>query len=90
VKAESPTIRLAVMALGGVGILCVSSILALAWVGEDVPDALSVIGGGATGALATLLTTFTPAPLPGGRRMTDPLPGDVETTTVMTTYSEET
>lgn len=71
---ESPTIRLAVLALGLVALTCVASIVGLAWQGADVPDALAGIGGGAAGALATLLTTFTPAPIPGGRRSTDPLP----------------
>ena len=70
-KFESPTIRLAVTALGAVALLCVASIVLLAWNGSDVPDALAGIGGGAAGALATLLTTFTPSPIPGGRRAAD-------------------
>lgn len=85
-KAESPTIRLAVVALGALALLCVGSIVFLSWQGADVPDALAGIGGGAAGALATLLTTFTPSPIPGGRRLTDTLPpaADVETTVTMT------
>lgn len=75
-RGESPTIRLAVLALGAVAVLCVASIVFLAWTGADVPDALAGIGGGAAGALATLLTTFTPAPVPGGRRVTDAPPLD--------------
>lgn len=70
-KFESPTIRLAVMSLGAVALMCVASIVLLAWNGSDVPDALAGIGGGAAGALATLLTTFTPSPIPGGRRSVD-------------------
>jgi hypothetical protein len=77
-KFESPTIRLAVMALGAVAVLCVASIVFLAWTGSDVPDALAGIGGGAAGALATLLTTFTPSPIPGGRRVADRLVVPVE------------
>lgn len=73
-RGESPTIRLAVLALGAVAILCVVAIVVLSWAHADVPDALAGIGGGAAGALATLLTTFTPSPVPGGRRSTDPLP----------------
>lgn len=95
-KAESPTIRLAVLALGAVAIMCVASIVGLAWNGSDVPDALAGIGGGAAGALATLLTTFTPSPIPGGRRLTDTLPpGPVPhveqtTETTTTTYGPDT
>lgn len=73
-RSESPTIRLAVAALGAIALLCIASIVALAWTGSNVPDALAGIGGGAAGALATLLTTFTPAPVPGGRRATDAAP----------------
>jgi hypothetical protein len=94
-KFESPTIRLAVMSLGAVAILCVASIVMLAYNGADVPDALAGIGGGAAGALATLLTTFTPSPIPGGRRVADlqvvpvgeppPEPAGAPTTTVTMT-----
>lgn len=70
-RAESPTIRLAVIALGAVVLLCVGSIVFLAAVDKPIPDALNTIGSGAAGALATLLTTFTPSPLPGGRRLSD-------------------
>ena len=75
-RGESPTIRLAVIALGTVAVLCVASIVLLSWHDSDVPDALAGIGGGAAGALATLLTTFTPSPVPGGRRITDAPPMD--------------
>lgn len=73
-QAESPTIRLVVVALGTVVILCVVSIVFLSWYGADIPDALNTIGSGAAGALATLLTTFTPSPIPGGRRVSDAVP----------------
>jgi hypothetical protein len=73
-QAESPTIRLVVVALGGTLVLAVVSIVFLAWNGSEIPDALNTIGSGAAGALATLLTTFTPSPIPGGRRLTDAVP----------------
>lgn len=85
-RAESPTIRLAVAALGGLALVAVGGIIALSAT-DRLQDAalaaLSGVAGGASGALATLLTTFTPAPLPGGRRMTDQIPPvpDVEITT---------
>ncbi len=88
-KAESPTIRLAVVSLGTVAVLCVASIVFLAWHGSDVPDALAGIGGGAAGALATLLTTFTPSPVPGGRRMMDAVISE-ETPSTMTTTTTTT
>lgn len=84
-RAESPTIRLAVV---GLGLLALTSIVGI--IGLSATDrlqdaalaALSGAAGSAAGALATLLTTFTPAPLPGGRRVTDQIPvmPDVETT----------
>jgi hypothetical protein len=70
-RVESPTIRLAVLSLGAVVLLCVASIVFLAATDKTIPDALNTIGSGAAGALATLLTTFTPSPLPGGRRLSD-------------------
>lgn len=76
-KYEFTAIRLAVMALGAVAVLCVLSIVVLSIVVLDVPDALAGIGGGAVGALATILTTYTPAPVTGGRRVSDPSPPDV-------------
>lgn len=87
-RAESPTIRLAVICLGGIAGAAVVGIIGLSAT-DRLQDAalaaLSGVAGGASGALATLLTTFTPAPLPGGRRMTDQVPPipDVETTQTM-------
>jgi hypothetical protein len=52
-------------------VLCVLLIGLLSWNEVPVPDALAGLAGGAVGALATLLTTFTPSPVPGGRRVTD-------------------
>ena len=70
-RYESPTIARAVIALGLIGLICVIAMSWLAWKQAAVPDALASIGGGAVGALATLLTTFTPSPVPGGRRSED-------------------
>lgn len=70
-RYESPTIARAAVALGLIGTLCVAAMTFLAWQGTQIPDALASIGGGAVGALATLLTTFTPSPVPGGRRAAD-------------------
>lgn len=67
-RYESPTIARAAVALGVIGAACVAAMTFLAWNGSPIPDALASIGGGAVGALATLLTTFTPSPVPGGRR----------------------
>jgi hypothetical protein len=84
-KAESPTIRLAVICLGSIAGVSVVGIIGLS-AANSLQDAalaaLSGVAGGASGALATLLTTFTPAPLPGGRRMSDQVPPipDLETT----------
>ena len=84
-KAESPTIRLAVVAMGAIAGVAVVGIIGLSATDrlqEAALAALAGIAGGASGALATLLTTFTPAPLPGGRRISDqiaPVP-DLETT----------
>lgn len=39
-----------------------------------MPDALAGIGGGAIGSLATLLTTYAPTGIIGGRRGSDPTP----------------
>lgn len=73
-RFESPTIRLAAAMLGGTALVCVSLIGFLSWEHAPVPDALAGLGGGAVGALSTLLTTFTPSPIPGGRRTTDAVP----------------
>ncbi len=78
-RYESPTISRAVIALGLIGLVCVTAMTWLSWNGSPVPDALASIGGGAVGALATLLTTFTPSPIPGGRRTEDVPPGTGET-----------
>lgn len=72
-RYESPTIARAATALGVIGGGCVAAMTVLAWQRVPAPDALASIGGGAVGALATLLTTFTPSPLPGGRRTADAL-----------------
>lgn len=88
-RAESPTIRLAVISLGGIAAVAVGGIIGLSAT-DRLQDAalaaLSGVAGGASGALATLLTTFTPAPMPGGRRVSDQIPPipDVETTTITT------
>lgn len=84
-RAESPTIRLAVVCLGSIAAAAVAGIIGLSATNrlqDAALAALSGVAGGASGALATLLTTFTPAPMPGGRRLSDqvaPIP-DVETT----------
>ena len=70
-RLESPTIKLAAVFLGVLALVCVGLIGILSWSGTPSPDALAGIAGGAVGALATLLTTFTPSPIPGGRRVTD-------------------
>lgn len=84
-RAESPTIRLAVICLGTIAAVAVAGIIALSATNrlqDAALAALSGVAGGASGALATLLTTFTPAPLPGGRRVSDQIPAipDIETT----------
>lgn len=70
-RYESQTIARAATALGAIGLVCVMAMTFLAWQRNPIPDALASIGGGAVGALATLLTTFTPSPVPGGRRAAD-------------------
>ncbi len=76
---ESASINRAVIALAAIGMAAVISIAALAFKGNPVPDALASVAGGTVGALATLLTTFTPSPLIGGRRSVD-LPVSPDTT----------
>lgn len=71
---EPSAVRLAVASLGTTAATCSAGILLLAFNGRDVPDALATIAGGAVGALATLLTNYIPAPVPGGRRAFDPPP----------------
>lgn len=70
-KYESATIIRVVTILGVVACLCVSAIAGLAWTHHDIPDALASVAGGAVGALATLLATYLPSPVPGGHRATD-------------------
>lgn len=72
--AADTTIQRATAALGAVAFLCVGSITVLSWGKRDVPDALAGIGGGAIGSLATLLTTYAPTGIVGGRRGGDPVP----------------
>ena len=77
IPLESPIVKRAVTFLGVIGILCLVGICTLAAVGRPTPEGLFTIAGAAVGGLGTLLTTFTPAPLPGGRRVSDPdLEGD--------------
>lgn len=71
---ESRTIAVATIGLCVIAFVVVAAIAIIAYHDKDVPDALASIGGGAVGALATMLTTFTPAPVVGGRRVTDPVP----------------
>lgn len=87
-RAESPTIRLAVLGLGLVALVAAGGIIGLSAM-DRLQDAalaaLSGMAGGATGALATLLTTFTPSPVPGGRRASDStttIPGETPQTMV--------
>lgn len=66
----------AVTGLIVVVVLCVAGIVALAVTGQQTDaslTALSTLGGGASGALAALLTNSTvPGAIVGGRRVTDP------------------
>lgn len=73
---ESRTIQLAAMAIAIIGLLSVVLIGLLAWEQRDIPDALAAAAGATVGALATLLTTYSPSvgPIPGGKRATDPPP----------------
>lgn len=76
-RAESPTIRLACAGLIGVAVMAVVGIIGLSATNrlqDAALAALSGAAGSAAGALATLLTTFTPSPVPGGRRITDTVP----------------
>lgn len=75
---ESPTIRYAAIALSIIGLVSVLAILLLAFYRRAIPDTLATTAGAAVGGLATLLTTFSPAPLAGGRRASDPIaePGE--------------
>lgn len=82
-RAESPTIRLAVLGLAVVALVAAGGIIGLSAMNrlqDAALAALSGMAGGATGALATLLTTFTPAPVVGGRRLTDTLPPAADAT----------
>jgi len=70
---ESLTIRAAAVSIAVMGLASILSIAMLAWVGKEVPDALAAAAGATVGALATLLTTYSPpGPIPGGRRAIDP------------------
>jgi hypothetical protein len=86
VPVEAPIVKRAVTFLGVIATLSIVGICALTAVGRPTPDGLFTIAGAAVGGLGTLLTTFTPAPLPGGRRSNDPLvePGDEADTEMVT------
>lgn len=73
---ESATIKVAVLSLAIMGLVSLVGIGLLSYWHRDVPDALAAAAGGTVGALATLLTTYSPntGPMPGGRRATDPPP----------------
>jgi hypothetical protein len=70
-RYESQTIGRVVIGLVAIGLTAIVSITWLAWQKIPPPDALATAAGVAVGALATLLTTFTPSPIPGGRRAAD-------------------
>lgn len=71
VRYESPTIRNAVALLGIIGVVSVVGMIGLAWEKVEIPTALATAAGAAIGSIGTLLTTFTPSPVPGGRRAQD-------------------
>jgi len=73
VPLESPIVKRAVTFLGMIGVLSLVGICGLAAGQRSIPEGLFTIAGAAVGGLGTLLTTFTPAPLPGGRRASDPI-----------------
>lgn len=75
---ESPIVKRAVTFLGVIAVLSIAGICTLAAVQRSIPEGLFTIAGAAVGGLGTLLTTFTPAPLPGGRRANDPEADDSE------------
>lgn len=84
-RYESATIIRVATILGIIGAGCVFSIAFLAWEKVPVPDAIASIGGGSVGALATLLATYLPSPVPGGRRAIDAptmttAPGEIPST----------
>lgn len=60
-------LRLAVLALGGIGCLCVLGMAAAACLGRPIPEALAVALGGAIGSLGTIVTPrlHQPAPAQG-------------------------
>lgn len=70
-RFESPTIGRAVWMLGLIAILSVAGMIGLAWEKVEIPTALATAAGAAIGSIGTLLTTFTPSPVPGGRRAAD-------------------
>lgn len=71
VRYESPTIRAAVAFLGVTGVISVLGMVGLAYEKVEIPTALATAAGAAIGSIGTLLTTFTPSPVPGGRRAQD-------------------
>lgn len=84
-RYESATIGRVVIGLVVLGLTSVAFIGWLAWNRVPVPDSLTAIGVGSMTALATLLTTFTPSPIPGGRRAADATatptaPGEIPST----------
>lgn len=72
-RYESATIGRVVIGLVVLGLTSVAFIGWLAWNHVPIPDSLTAISVGSMTALATLLTTFTPSPVPGGRRAADAL-----------------
>lgn len=71
IRYESPTIRNAVAFLGLIGVVSVLGMIGLALEKVEIPTALATAAGAAIGSIGTLLTTFTPSPVPGGRRAQD-------------------
>lgn len=77
--AHEETVRWATRGLAAAVGLAIVAIVVLASIERLRPEvlaALAGVAGTATGALATMLTTFAPAAVPGGRRSTDPPPLD--------------
>lgn len=70
-RYESQTISHVVTGLVALGLSSVGLIGWLAWTRVTIPDSLTAVAVGSMTALATLLTTFTPSPVPGGRRAVD-------------------
>lgn len=70
-RYESQTIARVVLGLVSLGLCSVGLIGWLAWNKVPIPESLTAVAVGSMTALATLLTTFTPSPVPGGRRAID-------------------